>query len=73
MTSNEKSLNYKVVYLVEIYNFYINFILIRVYIKKLWFFEEKLSLSPWETAAGTPPIEMALAVLQYPYRRSRWW
>jgi hypothetical protein len=35
MISNEKYLNYKVVDLVESYNFYINFILIRVQTKKL--------------------------------------
>jgi hypothetical protein len=35
MTSNKKSLNYKVVDLVESYNFRINFILIRVQTKKL--------------------------------------
>jgi hypothetical protein len=35
MTSNVKSLNYKVVDLVEIYNFHIKFTPIRVQIKKL--------------------------------------
>jgi hypothetical protein len=35
MTLNEKSLNYKVVDLVESYNFRIKFILIRVQTKKL--------------------------------------
>jgi hypothetical protein len=39
MTSNEKSLNYKVIDLVESYNFYINFIFIRVHTKKIWFFK----------------------------------
>jgi hypothetical protein len=42
MTSNEKTLNYKIVDLVEIYNFHIKFTSIRVHTKKLQFFERKL-------------------------------
>jgi hypothetical protein len=42
MTSNRKTLNYKVVNLVESYNFYIKFTSIRVHAKKLQFFEHKL-------------------------------
>jgi hypothetical protein len=54
MISNEKSLNYKIVDHVESYNLRINFILIRVRTKKNYdFFEEKLSLPPRETTAGT--------------------
>jgi hypothetical protein len=38
MTSNEKSLNYKVIDLIESYNFHINFTFIRIHTKKkLWF------------------------------------
>jgi hypothetical protein len=48
MTLNEKSLNYKVVYLIESYNFRINIILIQVQTKKLWFSEDKLSLRHWK-------------------------
>jgi hypothetical protein len=40
MTSNEKSLNYKVIDLVESYNFYINFIFIRVHTKNYDFLKE---------------------------------
>jgi hypothetical protein len=39
MTSNEKSLNYKVVDLVESYNFHIKFISIRVHNKSYDFFK----------------------------------
>jgi hypothetical protein len=35
MTSNEKSLNYKVLDVIKIYNFHIKFILVRVHTKKL--------------------------------------
>jgi hypothetical protein len=42
MASNGKTLNYKVVDLVEIYNFHIKFNSIRVNAKKLQFFECKL-------------------------------
>jgi hypothetical protein len=45
MTSSEKSLNYKVVDLVESYKFRIKFIFIRVYTKKLHFFENRLTLT----------------------------
>jgi hypothetical protein len=38
----EKTLNYKVVDLVESYNFHIKFTFIRVQTKKLIFFENKL-------------------------------
>jgi len=38
MTSNEKIQNYKVVDLVESYNFCIKIISIRVCMKKIWFF-----------------------------------
>jgi hypothetical protein len=43
MTSNEKSLNYKVIDLVRSYNFHINFISIRAHTKKLQFFENELN------------------------------
>jgi hypothetical protein len=52
MTSNEKGLNYKVVDLVESYNFHINFILIRVHTKKLCFLE-KLCLLPRGVTVAT--------------------
>jgi hypothetical protein len=42
MTSNGKTLNYKIVDLVESYNFYIKFTSIRVHAKTLQFFERKL-------------------------------
>jgi hypothetical protein len=42
MTSDGKTLNYKVVDLVESYNFYIKFISIRVQTKKLQFFENRV-------------------------------
>jgi hypothetical protein len=42
MILNEKTLNYKIVDLVESYNFHINFTSIRVHVKKLQFFERKL-------------------------------
>jgi hypothetical protein len=42
MTSNEKSSNYKVVDIIESYNFRINFISIQVYIKKLCFFKKEI-------------------------------
>jgi hypothetical protein len=42
LTSNGKILNYKIVDLVESYNFHIKFISIRVHAKKLQFFERKL-------------------------------
>ena len=35
MVSNEKVINYKVVDLIEIYNFDIKFVFIRLYLKKL--------------------------------------
>jgi len=35
MTLKEKIINYKIVYLVKLYNFGIKFIFIQVYIKKL--------------------------------------
>jgi hypothetical protein len=44
MTSNEKSLNYKVVDLVESYKFGIEFISVQVHTKKLRFFESRLIL-----------------------------
>jgi transposase len=42
MTSNGKILNYKIVDLVESYNFHIKFTSIRVHAKNLQFFERKL-------------------------------
>jgi hypothetical protein len=42
MTSNGKTLNYKIVDLVESYNFHIKFTSIRAHAKKLQFFEYKL-------------------------------
>jgi hypothetical protein len=49
MTSNEKSLNYKVIDLVESYNFYINFIFIRVHTKNYDFLKE-LNPTAYHTA-----------------------
>jgi hypothetical protein len=42
MTSNGKTLNYRIVDLVEIYNVHIKFTSIRVHAKNLQFFERKL-------------------------------
>jgi hypothetical protein len=42
MTSNGKTLNYKIVDRVESYNFHIKFTSIRVRAKKVQFFEQKL-------------------------------
>jgi hypothetical protein len=42
MTSNGKTLNYKVVDLVESYNFHIKFTSIRVQTKKIQIFEKRL-------------------------------
>jgi transposase len=42
ITSNGKTLNYRIVDLVESYNFHIKFTSIRVHAKKLQFFERKL-------------------------------
>jgi transposase len=47
MTSNEKTLNYKIIDLVESYNFHIKFTSIRVHAKKLQFFERKLKIEIW--------------------------
>jgi hypothetical protein len=53
MTSNGKNLNYKVVDLVESYNFHIKFTFIRVQTKKLQIFEKRLDpYRPWGTAVG---------------------
>jgi hypothetical protein len=49
MTSNEKSLDYKVVDLVESCNFYINFILIQIHTKSYDFFRE---VAPAATGNG---------------------
>jgi hypothetical protein len=43
MNSNGHGLNQKVVDLVEIYNFDVEFTSIRIYMKVLWFFEDILS------------------------------
>jgi hypothetical protein len=45
MTLNEKKLNYKVVDLIKSYNFCLKFISICVHIKKLRFFENRLTLT----------------------------
>jgi hypothetical protein len=50
MTSNGKTLNYKVVDLVESYNFYIKFTSIRVKTKKLQIFGNRLD--PTDVAHG---------------------
>jgi hypothetical protein len=42
MTSNGKTLNYKIIDIVESYHFHIKFTSIRVHEKKLQFFEHKL-------------------------------
>jgi hypothetical protein len=47
MTSNGKTLNYKIVDLVESYNFYIKFTSIQIHAKKLQFFERKLKTEIW--------------------------
>jgi hypothetical protein len=44
MTSNGKTLNYKIINLVESYNFHVKFTSIRVHAKKLQFFEHKLKI-----------------------------
>jgi hypothetical protein len=44
MTSNGKILNYKIVDLVESYNFHIKFTSIRVYAKKVIIFYHKLKI-----------------------------
>jgi hypothetical protein len=44
MTSREKFLNYKIIDLVESYNFYIKFTSIRVHAKKLQIFERELKI-----------------------------
>jgi hypothetical protein len=49
----EKSLTYKVVDLVESYNSHRKF-LYRVYIKKLWLFEDGVTLLPFEMAVEIP-------------------
>jgi hypothetical protein len=53
MTSNEKSLIYKVIDLVESYNFHIHFISIRVHIKKLRLLKKNRTLPPCGTTVGT--------------------
>jgi hypothetical protein len=35
MISNKNFINYKVLDLVELYNFYINFVFIQIYLKKI--------------------------------------
>jgi hypothetical protein len=62
MTSNGKTMNYKVIDLVESYNFHIKFTSIIVQTKKLQIFEKRLDpyrrgapsalLLPWGTAVG---------------------
>jgi hypothetical protein len=47
MTSNRNTLNYKIVDLVERYNFHIKFTSIRVHAKKLQFFEHELKTEIW--------------------------
>ena len=42
MTLNKKVINYKVWYLIILYNFDIKFDFIRNYMKKLWFFYVEL-------------------------------
>jgi hypothetical protein len=52
MTSNGKTLNYKILDLVESYNFHIKFTSIRVHAKKLQIFENRLDpyrRGPWPT------------------------
>jgi hypothetical protein len=50
MTLNGKILNYKVVDLVESYNFHIKFTSIRVQTKKLQIFEKRLDPTPYPMA-----------------------
>jgi hypothetical protein len=62
MTLNEKSLNYKVIDLVESYNFHINFISIQVH-KKVKIFLKKLNHTTYHTAfadATVPPPANAM-------------
>ena len=56
MILNEKNLNYKVVDLVEIYNFRINFISIRIHMNLLYFFENVLQ---W--IATVPLVDLVLS------------
>jgi hypothetical protein len=60
MTSNGKTLNYKVVNLVESYNFDIKFTSIRVQTKKLQIFEKTRPLSPWPTAVAGATVPRAI-------------
>ena len=50
MILNEKSLNYKAVDLVEVYNFRINFITIRIHMNLLYFFENFATVNHYNTA-----------------------
>jgi hypothetical protein len=50
MTSNEKSLNYKVIDLIESYNFHINFTFIRIHTKKVTISEN--ILTPMSCGSG---------------------
>jgi hypothetical protein len=38
MISNKKFINYKILDLVELYNFDINFVFIQLYLKKMWIY-----------------------------------
>ena len=64
MIPNEKSLNYKVVDLVEVYNFRINFIPIRIYMNLHIFL--KMCYSNFS------PDEPAVCFLQCTFRRMNW-
>jgi hypothetical protein len=59
MTSNGKTLNYKVVDLVEIYNFHIKFTSIQVQ-KKLENFKTDCTLPLWATAVAGAIVPLTL-------------
>jgi hypothetical protein len=67
MTSNGKSLNYKVKELVESYNCHINFISIRVHTKKLRFFKNELN----HTAVGYDSWRCYSSTV-HKHRTTRW-
>ena len=69
MIPNEKSLNYKVVDLVEVYNFRINFITIRIHMNLLYFFENFATVNHYNTAGwfGGKSLQWQRKLLQYPF------
>jgi hypothetical protein len=59
MTSNRKTLNYKVVDLVESYNFHIKFTYVWVQTKKIIFFKSTGPLPSWPTAVAGAAVPLA--------------